>query len=380
MNENNKIIKDLKKEYIILSEDMDTEENKNIKHIFSELKLKINFPSKPFVLRKGEKYTISNEIFILYDNNFKKLFEIIFEKETKINSVIQLDNNDLIFLKSYETEKENPSKETFYKILIYKLRDKNYSLIQEINEGISGFEQDFEYDDYTPSRQKKYVPYFNKDISNNRFFCISNYGIKLFSLNEKNEYSLVSTIKHKQYIELIHEIDVNEFIIFSWIGKGNKRLEIDKINLDFQTDEYMLSLSKNIGLWAVGLDYIIIQKKFLVILIDNNYTDIHFFILDMTKGKLLKRYQLIDGQFQLIYSPCIKKWNNDKDNEFLLFYRDNIILFEFIEEGFTLKVKGYTTSNPVSEFNEINNWEKINEKENKFYRINENNENSIRIY
>ena len=145
MNENNKIIKDLKKEYIILSEDMDNEENKKIKHIFSELKLKINFPSKPFVLRKGEKYTISNEIFILYDNNFKKLFEIIFEKETKINSVIQLDNNDLIFIKSYETEKENPSKETFYKILIYKLRDKNYSLIQEINEGISGFEQDFEY-------------------------------------------------------------------------------------------------------------------------------------------------------------------------------------------------------------------------------------------
>ena len=160
----------------------------------------------------------------------------------------------------------------------------------------------------------------------------------------------------------------------------DKRLEIDKINLDFQTDEYMLSLSKNIGLWGVGLDYIIIQKKFLVILIDNNYTDIHFLILDITEGKLLKRYQLIDGQFQLIYSPCIKKWNNDKDNEFLLFYRDNIILFEFIEEGFTLNIKGYTTSNPVSEFNEINNWEKINEKENKFYRINENNENSIRIY
>ena len=150
----------------------------------------------------------------------------------------------------------------FIKILIYKLRDKNYSLIQEINEGISGFEQDFEYDRYTPSRPKKYVPYFNKDISNNRFFCISNYGIKLFSLIEKNEYSLVSTIKYKPYIKLIHEIDINEFIIFNWIDKRNQRLGIDKINLDFQTNEYMLSLSnKNIGLWGVEFDYIIIQKN-----------------------------------------------------------------------------------------------------------------------
>jgi len=53
---------------------------------------------------------------------------------------------------------------------------------------------------------------------------------------------LVSTIKHKPYIKLIHEIDANEFNIFNWIDKRNKRLEIDKINFDFQTDDLFFTI------------------------------------------------------------------------------------------------------------------------------------------
>ena len=34
---------------------------------------------------------------------------------------------------------------------------------------------------------KKYSVEFVKDISGNRFICGSNYGFKIYSLNEKNE-------------------------------------------------------------------------------------------------------------------------------------------------------------------------------------------------
>lgn len=52
---------------------------------------------------------------------------------------------------------------------------------------MTGFEEQDEQDGCLVFT-KKYYPLYLKEISNNKFFCVSNYGIKLFSLNEKNEY------------------------------------------------------------------------------------------------------------------------------------------------------------------------------------------------
>ena len=59
---------------------------------------------------------------------------------------------------------------------------------------------------------------FLKEISGNRFFCISNYGFKIYSLNKKNEYSLILLIDHLNGIQIINEINENTFIIC--INKG----------------------------------------------------------------------------------------------------------------------------------------------------------------
>jgi hypothetical protein len=35
---------------------------------------------------------------------------------------------------------------------------------------------------------KEYNLFYIKAISGNRFFCVYNYGFKMYALNEKNEY------------------------------------------------------------------------------------------------------------------------------------------------------------------------------------------------
>ena len=59
---------------------------------------------------------------------------------------------------------------------------------------------------------KCYYPEYLKEISNNRFFCVSNYGIKLFSLNTKNEYAPILTFPIRNTIKIIHEINEKNFM------------------------------------------------------------------------------------------------------------------------------------------------------------------------
>ena len=51
-----------------------------------------------------------------------------------------------------------------------------------------------------------------KKISGNRFFCLSNHGLKMYSLNEKNEYSLVLIEDELEDLGMIHEVKENKFI------------------------------------------------------------------------------------------------------------------------------------------------------------------------
>ena len=123
-----------------------------------------------------------------------------------------------------------------------------------------------------------------------------------------------------------------------------------------------------------GLDYVILKNKYFAIKIN-----IYIFLFDTTNGNLLKRFEIKFNEISF-EKISIKKWNNDEDNEFLLFIDNNIILFQLDEDNFNLKIKGYTSLEPDLE-DKIKyyraNYIKMSEKENKFYLF-EN--NSIKIY
>jgi hypothetical protein len=103
--------------------------------------------------------------------------------------------------------------------------------------------------------------------------------------------------------------------------------------------------------------YTILKNKFLIIGIDNN-----ILIFDILSEKLLKRYiMLLEGENNLFISTAnIKKWNNNNDNEFLINYNGNIILFELTNNN-ELKIISQ------SYFKDIISLKRFDEKNNKFY-------------
>ena len=387
MDEENEKYEKVPKETKILSEEIfkniNTEENKELKNTFAQLKLKIKLSSEPKILKNGKICKLSNGIFTIYDDKyFKILYEIKFEKDTEIIDEIELNNNDLIFLSCVRDSNTDPLflfSDDMYKILIYKLKDKNYSLIQEINEDMTGFTMQEESSGCF-REPKFYCPEYLKEISNNRFFSVSNYGIKLFSLNTKNEYTSILTCPIRDTIKIIHEINEKNFIICSNIshsaslgGPGYSELYIGKISLDSSNDKKMLNLFGS-RYHDYYLDYVNLKNKYFAIKINNN-----IFLFDTTNGNLLKRFEIIINK-KKSNDISIKKWNNVEDNEFLLFIDDNIILFQLNEENFSLNIKGYTSIKPDLEGQKkyyITNYIKIKEGENKFYIIEE---NTIKIY
>ena len=389
MDKENEIYEKVPKETKTLSEEIlkkiNTEENKELKNTFAQLKLKIKLSSEPKILKNGKICTLSNGTFTIYDDKyFKKLYEIKFEKDTEIIDEIELNNNDLIFLSRVRVHNTDSSSFFFshkilYKILIYKLKDKNYSVIQEINEDMTGFKMQSERSGCC-IEPKFYYPNYLKEISNNRFFCVSNYGIKLFSLNTKNEFASILTFPIRDTLKIIHEINEKNFIICSNIshsaslgGPGYSELYIGKISLDSSNVQKMLDLFGS-RYHDYHLDYVNLKNKYFAIKINNN-----IFLFDTTNGNLLKRFEIIfnGNKFNNI---SIKKWNNVEVNEFLLYIDDNIILFQLNEENFSLKIKGYTSIKPDLEDQKKyyrTNYIKIKEGENKFYIIEE---NIIKIY
>ena len=157
----------------------------------------------------------NKKIIILYDKKYcSKLIEI--ETSGNIFFVEKLGNGDLVFLVHNIKEKES-------EILIYReIKDekKGYYLTQKIKETIEGYEIKYErnkhhhYDHHGKEEVKsiEYELYYIIPISKNRFFCISNYGFKIYALNEKNEYELI-LLEPYEKIDFIYEIDTNNFIL-----------------------------------------------------------------------------------------------------------------------------------------------------------------------
>ena len=414
---------------------------KEFESAFNQIRLKVMFDGEPKILREGIFYTLSNSCFKMYDSKyFKKLLEIKFP--SIILSAIQLDNNDLIFA---------CLNFSLYQILVYRLKEKQYFEIQRIIENGLGFQARYGNHGFcgNTAYKIKYKIDDLKAISGNRFICISNYGLKLYSLNENNEYSLVLLQEHLNDVKIIHEINNNKFMLCTnknlndTYRKNNKIIieivelkEITKQELDDKLIElnkygyhlkcrkfsvldtiinekdeniYKDKLPKYIELLKLSCsfneiiklerynkyfhlsNYIIIKKKYFIVLIDNS-----IFIIDLLNGNLLKKYEILinlilNGNDSLfIYNFInIQKWNNPEDNEFIIFIEKNIILFELNEDEngvINLKILNY------SYFPNIDNgtFEKISEKTNKFYSQehprpyfsykNKNKGNSISIY
>lgn len=146
-------------------------------------------------------------------------------------SILQLDNNDLIIF----------IREKYDNILIYRLKGKKYYLFQKIIEDKKGYETQIKCSGCCVRTPKKYQLEWIKKLSNNKFITISNYGFKMYSLNEKNEYSLILMDTHLGLIRQIYEINENNliFCVDQYIGatfRGNpsayNSLIIEKVELN----------------------------------------------------------------------------------------------------------------------------------------------------
>ena len=395
-------INNLKKESIKYFQ-IDNEKNKELEQKLKEIKLKVNFNSKPNLLRDGKFYTISNGCCTIYNEKiFNKLYEIKFQENIEIASVIQLDNKDLVFLAKDQ-------------LIIYRLKNEKYILLQKIDENKVGYSLQYSYSGCR-GFPKKYRTEFIKNISGNRFICGSNYGFKIYSLNEKNEYSIVLLESYSEGQKIIIELDKDIFIFCTKIecgdsmgGPAHNILEIEKINLTKITnqekekrlnyfnqkdycddDDYDIFGYRNpkptkkiteeevknainslkytynakqffdyseYGSHHYFKGYTILKNQFLIIGVDND-----ILIFDIFYGKLLKRYRLLlEGENNLFFlEPNIKKWNNDNDNEFFIDCNGIIILFELTYNK-ELKIISQTY------FKDIISLKRLNEKDNKFY-------------
>ena len=114
--------------------------------------------------------------------------------------------------------------------MIYRLKDGKYFLFQKINENNTGYKRQRERSGCLIFGTKKYEVRYLQEISGNRFFCFSNYGLKLYSLNKKNKYSIV--LLELDCGSLIHEINENNFLFYSKNHSyGNLYIKITKISL-----------------------------------------------------------------------------------------------------------------------------------------------------
>ena len=393
----------LKEESIRRYYKIDNEKTKELVSIFKQIKLKVKFDSKIGILRDGKYYIIHKGYLFIYDNKlFNKLHIIKLENNYNYTSVIQLDNQDLILFSEYELN-------------VYRLINNKFFIVQKIYDNRAGYETQYSGCVATPII---YRGQFIKEISDNRFILVCNYGYKIYSLNEKNEYSITLQEEYHMGLKKIIELDKNTFIFLSELECDDPLevtayniLNIDKIKLkeisNYEKNKKLNNIKKrdyykeeelylryfnfrnkkpakkvseeeiknvieslkythiNQELLNYSIDEshhyfkgnAILKNKYLIVAIDNN-----ILIFDISSCKQLKRYEILLYGEDNLYKCNInlKKWNNSKDNQFLINLAGNIVLFELINE-YELKI-----INQIY-FKDIKNLKQFDEKYNKFY-------------
>jgi hypothetical protein len=337
---------------------------KVFKQIKTKIKLDFNFTrffksETIFDIKKKE----NKNFCLIYDRkNFSKRIEI--EIPAPFILVEKLDNKDLIFLTSNENN---------YELLIYRLNqgqndeNKGYFLCQKIKETIEGYEIKYNYKRNRMFGKKEkadpitYKLFYVKVISGNRFFSVSNYGFKMYALNEKKEYELV-LLEPYDKIDFIYEIEANKFIFgvnirkvegYGFCGnaytcyynfflnkvelkdigkiKNNNNLKL-KENLNFSVNsktmfKYNYSTSLVRDTKIEFSDFISIKNKYFLIMLKKN-----ILIFNMENGKEIKRFEInVDGY--RYFRTDIKKWDCQENDEFIMTVNNNVILFKLNEEN-----------------------------------------------
>ena len=437
----NKKEEDLSKNKYYKIEEKKLEElEKSFKQLKTKIKLNYNLkilskervlflPQILFNIKKAEK---NKNIIIVYDEKyFTKLIEI--EISGNIFMVEKLENNDLIFLVEDGNE---------YEILVYRLipelkkEKKKFVLSQKIKETIEGYKIKYKKNKHHYFYKDEPIMYnlhYIKAISGNRFFCASNYGLKIYALNEKNEYELV-LLEPYDKIDFIYEIDKNKFIFglnlrsvhgYGFCGNSytcHYNLKLNKIELknidktenkfiqenysDYKEPKDNEKNNDNLDILKVReklkfsfvsqemfkfnhstrlvydhpiyfSDFVTLKNKYFIIMLLNN-----ILVFNMENGKIIKKFEIIVGNKYL--KMDIKKWDCTENDEFILIARNNIILFKLNEENsskVSLNILNYVFF-PELIFKEdfiIKHLKKINSQKNKFYSYDDES-NDISIY
>ena len=405
-----------------------------LEKVFKQVKtnIKLGYNLEKRFIKKFESNNIPEILFdiktkdnknfcLIYDGkNFSKIIEI--EISAPFLFVEKLDNKDLIFL----TLNGNN-----YELLIYRLmhgqnnENKGYLLSQKIKETIEGYEIKYNYKKNMFGKEEKTSPkeynlFYIKAISGNRFFCVSNYGFKMYALNEKNEYELI-LLEPYDKIDFIYEIDTNKFIFglnirtvegYGFCGNAytsyyhlllNKieLKDIDKI-IDKSNYHNLNNLKVKEKLKYSVISKTMFESNFSCPLMYDNKTDFSDFaslknkyfiimlkksilIFNMETGKEIKRFEInVDGY--RYFQTDIKKWDCPENDEFIMIVNNNIILFKLIDENSSISLNilnyGYFPELCFKETKDITifkNLKKMNGKKNRFYSYTEQS-NDIFIY
>ena len=375
---------------------------KEIQNVFNNSKLKIML-KHPKILSDEKMYIINENIIKIYDNKFfNGIHKINCIKKYEIKSAIELDNKDLII---FITDKGS------YKLLVYRLKNNVYNLIQTIKEStVKLAEKESDYYHGLPINydDDKYIEFnlkYIKKLSDNRFMSVSNYDIKLYSLNKNEIYEIIFIYNDDSSYKDIYEIDGENYLIIDSIYKvihhyGNwvkanyditiremiiKKIRLNKITkiekekileeLDGNKDLILSLKLKSSEDYSTCVkennlsNYIILKNKYL--LIQSEYI---LYIFNLSNLEKLAQYKILNygkNNIHNINDMSIQKWKCFNDNEFFVKVGGNITLFKLEEEKeINLKVIAF------SYFPELGNLYKINQ-ENKFFIYED---NCIKIY
>ena len=352
----------LKEESIRKYYKIENDKKKEIENCFKNYKLKIIFKNAE-VLSDEKIYTKNENIIKIYDNKlFKELYNINCRKETKIKSAIELDNKDLIIS---IISKGN------YRLLVYRLINNNYNLIQTINE-LTGKYHDGRIKAAYLMSDPDYLfdLEYIKKLENNRFMSVSNYEIKLYSLNKNNCYEVILFYDDNSRYKDIYEIDGENYLIIDSIIRNfrqvyncnkpeehytKKKIVIKKIKLnkikkdekekileEYKENVTFKNLISSLKLISSEVCSTIIENEELsnFIILKNKYLLIQsvydLYIFNLSNLKQLAKYSILvygEKKIHRVKKMSIQKWKCINDNEFILNINGNITLFRLEKEN-----------------------------------------------
>lgn len=352
IKEKEKLIKKSKELYY----DIDEKKCKDLKQYLESLNQK---KDNIISLGNGLSYEVLKDKYIIYDANINKRLGEIDIQDNKDeerfdfnkNKIIGLENKDILAVMNNNL------------LQIYRLKKDNYFLFQKIIINSEGFSTKYEYTFCGCTDSTKYKVNFEyhhiEGIAGNKFFIFFNYGAKLYGLNEKNEYSLITLKTFDNSLRDFHKINENTFISsfnvsypMSMLGPQHCNYLIEKMTLKKYADnnDYKCFSKKlyefDIYRETLSEDYttqgeITLKNKYFIAYI-NYYILITDFINKITKKFLICE----DGQKTLYkYLGRIIPRNNKSDDEFIVIFSEKeYTLFKIIEKQkeFDIKVIGYT--------------------------------------